>query len=334
MEKTMKPSRVKQAAAAADEQIAAMKAASESPADAKDLVAATQDQPAVDLQVVPPSVETPPATTVTPTDDVAGQLTQFKAELADMTQKWKSQEGVIRQQSQQIDQYQQMIANMNAAPAPAAQPAAAPDAPLWSETAANAFGEDLLQEVRNIVSAMIDTRFASLDTRVDSMSTTVAATSERQEVTANELFERKLTELAPGWATLNEDAAFLAWLKDRPVFGNAILAAGQALDHAGAAEIFNTYTNLTAKAVATTEAPAAERQAELEAQVAPGKARQQTLESKTATEEKTWALSEIQEVYRKKQSRSGKPAYTAEEFAALDREIAAAQRDGRVDYSA
>ena len=166
------------------------------------------------------------------------------------------------------------------------------------------------------------------------MKETVAATSQRQEVTANELFERKLTELAPGWEALNEDAAFLVWLKNRPVFGNAILAAGQALDHEGAAEIFNTYTRLNTQIEVMVKAPAADRQAELEAQIAPGKARQQPLEQQSAAEDKTWALSEIQEVYRKKQSRSGKPAYTTEEFATLDREIAAAQRDGRVNYNA
>ena len=77
----MKPARVKDAAKAADEQIAALKAGSESPPAAADLVVQPEVTPA--LQVVPP-VELAPAPETPPTD-VAGQLSEIRAELVEMT---------------------------------------------------------------------------------------------------------------------------------------------------------------------------------------------------------------------------------------------------------
>ena len=72
------------------------------------------------------------------------------------------------------------------------------------------------------------------------------------------------------------------------------------------------------------------RVAELEKQVAPGKSRStQTPSAAVTTDERIWTRSEIAQAY----SDNSKGKYTPEEWAPLEREIAAAQANERVDYS-
>jgi hypothetical protein len=210
-------------------------------------------------------------------------------------------------------------------------PAAEPETPTqsWSEDDEDAFGTDLVKYIHSAAASAVDRAVAPLRDQLAALQPQVEQTTKQTAQTAHERFETKLGELVANWRALDADQGFIDWLQSRPAIHTTLANAVRMHDAEAAAEIFQMYEGLSKPAP---DPKALKRQQELEAQAAPPRNREPSPASDMdADDAPQWTLSEIHRVYSQKVGRDGRKL-TPDEFAALEREIAAAQAQGRVDY--
>jgi len=154
----------------------------------------------------------------------------------------------------------------------------------------------------------------------------ISQTTNVVQETQKERFERRLTELVPDWREIDVDPDFATWLQSNRARVDLVRQYMAAYDADGVAEMFLQYKALHAKLNSDAQQPTlAKSKPDLERKVAPAKGRTST--PTVQPEKKVWTRSEIAEVYRNQRR------YDAKTFAELEREIANAQREGRVDYT-
>lgn len=326
----MKPARIKQAAEQVDEQIRALSAVpTESPeADGEPSPVASGDH----SETNPTEPEPTPAHGGDAGDDEAArlraELDALRAEKEKAEQRWRTLDGMIRAQNEQVKQYKEQLDELKAATtAPAAEQK--PAEPAYSQDDVALFGEDMVKFVERVGSAAVRAEIAALRAELAELREGVTKTTQVSEATAKERFEAKLGELAPNWQTLDADEQFITWLRSNPAIGQSFASGVNALDYKSVAEIFNLYGKLVGA-----DTPAVkpnDRKQRLEEQVAPPKARQPSAAAAEAPAETVWALSEIKELYTSRTHKGRK--LSKDEFEKLERAVAEAQSQGRVDFS-
>lgn len=334
-------SQVKKKAAEIDELIRRNAAEAKGTADdsiAPDSDSAIQDgdQPAQDDQV---SAEVLPIDggeqdsqpTDTAGDDkfasLEAQLTEAQRRADQADQRWRSLDGQLRSKDEQIDRLTDLVAKMTEAPPPAAEP----PPPVGVTTAdSDAFGDDMIDMVTRVARQVVEASVSDLKKSLEGLSTTVEGVSQHAAVAANESFESKLTRLSPRWSEFDRDEKFHEWLAESPTRGQMFAQGAKAKDAVGVAEFFNMYVSKVEAAEAAANAADGKKTDQLNRQVAPGKSRSTPTPASTVpTDKKQWTRTEIATAYSNQQ----RGAYTKEEWAALEAEMTAAQREERVDYS-
>lgn len=258
---------------------------------------------------------------------------RVKAEAEKWEQRYRSLDGMIQARDKQIQQLHDLLAGMQEQQSQAprggneGQPEAPSSEPLVTKADEDNFGSDLVDMSRRAAREELGKFSQDLQRQFDALRNELKGISKTAEVSAQDSFEGKLDKVAPNWRTIDSDARFIAWLDEstarKQVFGTAV----QHRDARAVGDFFNEFERIHEAEQTRREEPAQKRRQELEKQVAPGKSKKAAAPESRSDEKKTWTRSEIVSAF------ANKKQYPADEFAKLEREIASAQREGRVDFS-
>jgi hypothetical protein len=272
-----------------------------------------------------------------PSDDAVDNgaaLAEMQKKIDAAEQRWKVLQGMIAKKDTELDTMRELIADMNRrqpeqevyTQAPVAAERLITDADIseygkeYVDFAVRAGSQGARDELSNSqLIANMEARIAHLEGSVEGVAATSANTSQN-------MFYNELSSLAPDWQALNNDASFLQWLDQVDPYAGAakkdlLQHAASNLDATRAAEFFNAYLRETQPQEPTQAKPVASRGKDK--LVAPGKTK---ATAPQADEKHVWTRAEIAKLYDDKMA--GK--ITAKEFDRLERDIFAAQSEGRV----
>lgn len=271
---------------------------------------------------------------------------------ATYAQRWRTLQGkfntLLRTNEQlvsRVSNFEQLIAQMQAAPAaPAAAPSAAPAQSFVTEKDVKEYGADMADFVRRAARdemTQLAQAVGALSRRIDQLSGVVPAVqnlAEQQKLTAQDRFLQQLTQAVPDWQTVNDDPRFHDWLRtidpmtriDRQTY---LRDAELALDIERVVNIFRSAKDALglnpspAATPAPAPLPALSPAQRLERQVAPGRASAAT-PAPQPKQGKQWTRADIAAFYDAKLR--GQYKGREAEASALEADIFKAQREGRV----
>ena len=252
-------------------------------------------------------------------DDVAKQLAALQSQLEETNQRYKTLQGMIRNKEDENQRLQAILSQIHDADHQKQdQPHERPADPSESKDREE-FGADFV----DMVYRAIDRRLAKFEERLSRTEGVANESFKNTTVTAQERFEKKLTERVPNWREYDVTDEFKVWLNSSPVRVEIVRKGMANYDANAIAEIFELYTQLTGKG--QDEGKSAPAGKSLEGKVAPSKGR--ASKPSSAPEKKVWTRSEIAQVF------SNRRGFDQKEFEKLQREIFSAQKEGRVDYA-
>lgn len=266
-------------------------------------------------------------------DSSAPDAAKRNADADKWEQRYRSLDGMIQARDKQIQQLHELFAGLQEQQSQAQQGGTQDHQDQNSseahitKTDEDAFGSDLIDMSRRAAREEINQFGHSLQRQFDELRNELKGVSQTANVSAQETFESKLDKLAPTWRELDDDPRFMEWLDESSARKQVFVKAASSKDVKTVSEFFNDYAGRTEAAQTQRDAPAQTRKDQLDRQVSPGKARKTPTPESRSDEKKTWTRSEIVSTYVNKKQ------FPADEFARKEREIAAAQREGRVDLA-
>jgi hypothetical protein len=325
----MSVARIRKAAEEADQMIQGLHEVPSEPEAQEETPAAA---PETDQGV---SAEAPP----TETPDDAGEVdhapsvdsadTDWRHEAQLWEQRYRSLNGMIQSRDKQIQQLHELLANMQQVRSESQQ--ASPSEPvdsLITKDDEDSYGADLVDMARRAGRQESMQLINEMKAELANMRESLQGVSQFTQKSVKERFEAKLDDVTKNrWRNIDRDPAFINWLKASNARYKVFSAGVQELDADTVAEFFNEYVKLAAPAPTTATQPSQSRKAELEKQVAPGKSKAGAAPISQAGDKKVWTRTEIAQLYANKRQ------YAADEFNKLERDVAAAQREGRVDFN-
>lgn len=254
------------------------------------------------------------------TNDLATQIEQLRKELEKSEQRYRTLNGMIKKKDEEIRNLQALIASINQAPQQPQNDSAESSKPKYALTPEDEslFGEDLVGMVRRA----IDTAMSDVNSRLSKLEQVVKQAESFATMSMRERFEAELTKAVPQWREIDTSEEFREWLQQSPSRLAVVGQAMQNLDVVAIADIFKQYIALHSSQSVVQPSQNAEA---MRKRIAPGKGRASNPVEPPA--KKIWTRSEIAEVYRNRR------AYPSEKFSELEKEIFAAQRENRVDYT-
>ncbi len=333
----MSVARIKKAAEEADQMIQGLREVpSESePQDAQPAETAetAETDQGVNTEATPTeSVEPAPEPVETVTEhapSVDSEVTDWRNEAKLWEQRYRSLNGMIQSRDKQIQQLHELLASMQQTRTePEPKAASEPSEPLITKDDEDSYGADLVDMARRAGRQESLQLVNDLKAELASLRESFQGVSQFTQTSVKERFEGKL-DAATGnkWRTIDRDPAFINWLKASNARYKVFSTGVQELDADTVAEFFNEYVKLATPVQTAATAPSQSRTAELEKQVAPGKSKAGAAPISQAGDKKVWTRSEIAQLY------ANKRRYAADEFNKLERDIAAAQRENRVDFN-
>lgn len=265
-------------------------------------------------------------------------------------QRWKTMDGQLRaaamreqQWQTRVQQLEQLIANMQAAPAATNTPS--PAAAKVTAEDREAFGEDLVNLIDRSTKATLAEENASLrntvadlSNAVREMQSTIPQVVQNQQVSADERFFTQVGSEIPDWKTINNNPVFIDWLLDvDPMTGitrQTYLAEAQRERNVMlVANIFNTWKAINGNTQTQQQGKAAAKatKTELEKQVAPSR-NLATTANVSSGDKQIWTSSLVRKFYS--DVRNGLYRTRDAERVSLERDIFAAQNEGRFDAAA
>lgn len=273
------------------------------------------------------SLEVKPADTT-----VSTELAALRKQVESADQKWKVLQGMINKKDEELETLRELLAKLSSNPAPVVEDTSQEvgvtdkdreeyDATLIdmvtriSGVAARSEIAKLRQE--------IEKRFGKLEGNVQNVESTVAKS-------AQEVFFDRLTAEVPTWRDTNVSPQFLDWL-EIPEELSGIRRMDILTDAVSKGDIRRTVTIFKAfealqnpAKTVVEEPPVDDRKKNLEKLVAPGKPK--TSSVKASGDKRVWRSADISKLYSDK--RAGR--ITGAEFNELERDLFAAQAEGRV----
>jgi hypothetical protein len=244
-----------------------------------------------------------------------------------------------RELNTRLQQMEQLLASMQSAQTQRATEQA--PSKLISEKDVEEYGEslDVMRKVSREEMSPVSQRLAAIESVLQQLQSNVVPqvqqVAHRQAVSAEQMFWAQLSDGVPNWREINDSADFQSWLlQTDPLTGitrqTYLEDAQRALDAQRVANFFRTWLETTGQATVAQSTGRASASSELERQVAPG--RSKNTGNPTQTKGKTWTPSEIQDFYTR--VRQGKFKGKEAERDRIERDIFAAQREGRVQANA
>lgn len=314
--------RIKEEAAKADQMILELaKRADSSTGDESPEVETTEItpeavQPEVDQQQTDQGVVAD-AATEDQNDDVSRVLDESKK----WEQRYRSLDGMIQARDRQIEQLHQLLASMQQAQAAPEAPAKQDKAKLVGKEDEDAFGADLVDLARRVAREESGAYVAKLEGTIAELQQQLKGVAQTTAVTVQDRFENQLTAAVSNWRAVDSDPKFIEWLQSNATRMKVFSEAARNQDVDGVAYFYKEYPG----------AQKTEKQAvdpRLAKQVAPGKSKAVAPAAANPAEKKTWTRSEIAQFYA-----DGKKRFSQEDYVKLERDLFAAQKEGRVDYT-
>lgn len=277
-------------------------------------------QPEVEMQQPDQGVVADAATE----DQPDAELARVREDAAKWEQRYRSLDGMIQARDRQIEQLHQLLAAMQQATAPKAEAEDKPQAKqkLVTEKDEEAFGADLVDLARRVAKEESGAYIAQLEAQVAQLQERLQGVAQTTAVADQDRFENRLTQAVPNWREIDSDPKFIEWLNASPVRMKMFRAAAEERSVSDVAYFFSEYAEKHPKAAAPKADP------RLEKQVAPGKSRAVASPQVAPTDKKQWTRTEIADFYA-----NGKKRYSPEEYTRMERDLFAAQREGRVDFT-
>jgi hypothetical protein len=285
-----------------------------------------EEAPEVEVEVEQPVVDQGVVVSETPVQDEPTPDPREEAELWE--QRYRSLDGIIKSRDRQIQQLHDLIAGMQQVSQQ--KPAeSTSETPILTKKDEEDFGAELVDMARRAAREEFRALKAEFNKDIDELRGTLTNVSEVTQLTVQDRFEMQLDDLTKKqWRVLDTDMKFIEWLKARPARQKTFIAGVQEQDATTVADFFNEYAALANQHREQAEEPKKTRSAELEKQIAPGKSKSVGAPDSQAGGKKTWTRTEIAQAY------ANKKQYKADEFQQIERDIATAQREGRVNYAA
>ena len=240
----------------------------------------------------------------------------------------------LQELTQRGQQMEQVLATMQAAPQPTAEPAPAPVSSL-TENEIEEYGEsiDIMRKVSQEIAGQYERQINDLQATISEMKGSVMPRVEQiasqQAQSAEQTFWSDLQRDVPNWRNINDNQDFQSWLLETdPLSGltrqTYLDDAQRNMDVTRVASFFNSWSSATGASVAQPNRTAAN--SELEKQIAPGKGRSSG--ASQSGEPKTYTPKDIADFFG--DVRQGKFKGDEAKRDAIERDIFAAQADGRI----
>lgn len=259
-------------------------------------------------------------------------------------QRWRSLQGVHNSTLQRINSLEQLITQMQAAPAPAPAMRAPEVAKFVTEKDESDYGSDMVDFARRVTREEMNPVLQALGAmqrqleNLNGLAPAVQQVAVKQQASAEEKFFDALGSRVPDWASINDNPQFHNWLLSEDAMTGIkrqtyLMDAQDKLDLARVVSIFNSWKreagvpSQAAAAPAPTVKPAASK---LEQQVAPGRSNASSA-APAQKAEKRWTGNDIKQFYVDK--RNGVFKGREAEAAAMERDIFQAQKQGRMALS-
>lgn len=263
-------------------------------------------------------------------------------------QRWRSLQGsynaTVRQKSeleQRVQQMEQLLATLSQSQQAASAQPEQETAPVRyvSEQEADEYGEsiDVMRKVSREELVPVAQRLAQIEGLLQQMQATVVpqvqAVSQRQQMSAEQQFWSDLTSYVPDWRDINDNDDFQSWLLETDALTGAsrqtyLEDAQRVLDAHRVSAFFRTWLESTGQAAVAQSTP--KPAAELAKQVAPGRSR--GAGAAASKQSKTYSPDDIKKFFD--DVRSGKYKGREQERDRIERDIFAAQREGRIVVNA
>jgi hypothetical protein len=242
----------------------------------------------------------------------------------------------VQELTQRGQQMEQLVATMQAVPAPTPEPVA-PVSSLTDDEVEE-YGEsiDIMRKVSQEVAGHYQQQLSSMQDRINELQGTVVPRVEQianqQAQSAEQSFWSSLQSTVPNWREVNDSEAFQSWLLETdPLSGltrqTYLDDAQRNMDVTRVASFFQSWQSATGASVAQPNRTASN--SELEMQVTPGKGR--TSGAPQSGGAKTYTPQDITKFFEK--VRTGGFNGKEKERDAIERDIFAAQSDGRIVHA-
>lgn len=270
-------------------------------------------------------------------------------------QRYRSLQGMFNAETQRaaardreaqlrIDRLEQLLAAMPTGPQPSATSQQPEEQPRFvSDKDRDEYGDsiDVMRRVSQEEVAPLIAQLSQLENRIGQLITgintniapQVQQVVQRQAETAQDAFWRELSQQVPNWQQINNDKDFHQWLLDvDPLTGTTrqvyLEQAQQSQNPHRAASFFKMFSEISGKYTtnATAQPTRSAQTTELERQVAPGRSRSTSAPNSQAAPNYTRA--QIQKFFD--DVRTGKYKGREAERNRIERDIFAAQREGRI----
>lgn len=285
-----------------------------------------------------------PATEHTPGgDNVSGESAS-----EDYAQKWRTLQGMYnaevprlhqqnRELNQRVQQMEQLLASLSAQPKPTDTPQQTAVQKLVTDKDVEEYGDsiDVMRKVSREELIPVAQRLAQIENVLRQMQVNVVpqvqAVAQKQQVSAEQQFWASLAAAVPNFREVNANEGFQSWLLETdPLTGitrqTYLEDAQRALDAHRVANFFRTWLETTGQATVAQSAGRASV-SELEKQVTPGRSRG-TGTPAASPKAKTYAPQDIQKFFN--DVRAGRYKGREQERDRIERDIFAAQREGRI----
>ena len=259
-------------------------------------------------------------------DDTSQKLEALAKQAEAAEQRWKVLQGMIDKKDGEIETLRALLAQISSNPQTTAE-----DKPqnLLTSNDVDSFGDDLIDLVKrgslSVLQSELPKFFNDINARLAKLEGSVQGVEQVTAKNAQDMFFEALQSKVPDWQTLNTDQGFLGWLNEEDQFTGA--SRIELLQHAfgkqdvnRTATFFLEYKRLFAAPEASE--PKENKVAKL---VSPGKTKAASARVDTGSK-RTWTRAEIGKLYSDK--REGR--ISAKQFEEFERDIFAAQADGRI----
>ena len=237
-----------------------------------------------------------------------------------------------QQLQQRLGQLEQLMATMSQSPAPQINA----DQKFVTDQDIEEYGDsvDLMRRVTREETLAHQREIAELKDTIRKLQASVVPRVEQvaqaQAQSTEQAFWSTLNAMVPDWRDVNSDAGFHEWLLEvDPLSGmprqTFLDNAQRNFDVQRVAQFFNAWKGMSGNQVAQTQRSASK--SELERQVVPGKGRTGAAPTSSG-QDKTYTPTDIAKFYA--DVRQGRFKGKEDERARLERDIFAAQREGRI----
>jgi BMFP domain-containing protein YqiC len=250
--------------------------------------------------------------------------------------------GANKELQARVAQLENLLSSLSTPAAPAASAAPQSVQKLVTDDDVAEYGEsiDMMRKVTREEVGSLQGKIAQLEGVIANLTQSVSGSvipqvqrvAQQQAATSEERFWSNLAQRVPNWQQINNDPDFQSWLLEIDPLTNTsrqthLEIAQRDLDVNRVTAFFSAFTAASGKFAPAANAQPTRQASELERQIAPGRSR--SAGSATGgTNAKTYTPEDIRKFFN--DVRSGKYRGRETERDRIERDIFAAQRDGRI----